>query len=178
MYRRSLGHLKPSAVPSNCFRCNHRPGELLELGAEGDQIMAKHPAKSPSFDSILRGASALALAFCLSAGAYAQEQQERQQGPPPPPQSHDSPSQQPTYPPQDADKPPYSHDRPRQNAPERRDRIPQPAEAAAPQGQPLAPTLTIPAGTILVTRINEYLSTDHNKIDDPFTATLENPIVI
>ncbi len=140
--------------------------------------MAKHPAKSPSFDSILRGASALALAFCLSAGAYAQEQQERQQGPPPPPQSQDSQSQQPTYTPQDADKPPYSHDRPRQNAPERRDRMEQPAEPAAPQGQPLPPTLTIPAGTILVTRINDYLSTDHNKIGDQFAATLENPIVV
>jgi hypothetical protein len=38
--------------------------------------------------------------------------------------------------------------------------------------------LTIPAGTILVARINDYLSTDHNKIGDQFTATLENPIVV
>jgi hypothetical protein len=54
----------------------------------------------------------------------------------------------------------------------------QPAEPAAPQGQPFPATLTIPAGTILVTRINDYLSTDHNKIGDQFTATLENPIVV
>ncbi len=137
--------------------------------------MTNHPAKSRSFDSILLGTGALALAFCLSAGAYAQEQQDQQQGPPP--QSQD-PQSQPIYAPQDADKPPYSHDRPRQNAPDKQDQREQQAEPAAPQGQPLPATLTVPAGTILVTRINEFLSTDRNKIGDQFTATLENPIVV
>ncbi len=137
--------------------------------------MTNHPAKPRSFDSILLGTGALALAFCLSAGAYAQEQQDQQQGPPP--QSQD-PQSQPIYAPQDADKPPYSHDRPRQNAPDKQDQREQQAEPAAPQGQPLPATLTVPAGTILVTRINEFLSTDRNKIGDQFTATLENPIVV
>src|SRR6266700_1534146 len=138
--------------------------------------MTNHPAKSRSFDSILRGAGALALAFSLSAGAYAQEQQDPQQGPPPPPSQ--DPQSQPTYAPQDSDEPPYSHDRPRQNAPDRQDPREQHAEPTAPQGQPLPATLTIPAGTILVTRINEFLSTERNKIGDQFTAVLENPLVV
>jgi hypothetical protein len=36
----------------------------------------------------------------------------------------------------------------------------------------------VPAGTILLIRINDYLSTDHNTIGDQFTAVLDYPVVV
>jgi hypothetical protein len=38
--------------------------------------------------------------------------------------------------------------------------------------------LTVPAGTILQVRINEFLSSDKNQIGDQFTAVLDQPIVV
>lgn len=125
--------------------------------------MMNHAAKPRSFGSIAQGASALALAVCLGAGAYAQEQQGQQQGEQQ--QAPDKPQPKPTYAPQDADKPPYSQDRPAPAAP-------------GAQVQPVPGTLTVPAGAILLIRINEYLSSDRNQIGDRFTAVLENPIVV
>src|SRR5216684_6388971 len=116
-------------------------------------MMANHPARWKNFGFISRSLAALALAVCLRAGAYAQEQQTQDTQP------------KPTYAPQDADKPPYSHDQPAPAAPR-------------PQAQSLPGTLTVPAGTILSIRINEYLSSDRNRIGDQFTAVLENPIVV
>ncbi len=115
--------------------------------------MVNHPASSRSFSFISRATAALALAACLNAGTYGQEQQ-----------AQDSQAK-PTYAPQDADKPPYSYDRPAATTP-------------ATQVQPVPGTLTVPAGTILLIRINEYLSSDRNQIGDHFTAVLENPIVV
>jgi hypothetical protein len=150
----------------------------------------------------LRGVCALALALWLCAGARAQEEQPAQQGqqqeqtqaqdtqPKPTPDTRPKP----TYAPQDADKPPYSKDRPVQGAPDRQ--TPPPAQnaptqnapnqnatgggpaAAVRQYQPVPPTLTVPAGTVLLVRINEHLSSDRNQIGDRFTAVLEQPIVI
>ena len=57
-------------------------------------------------------------------------------------------------------------DQPEQSGPTR-----QPAQA-------LPETLTIPAGTIVMVRINEFLSSDRNQIGDQFTAELEQPIVV
>ena len=128
--------------------------------------MVHHPAKPTNFGSIWRGTGALALALCLSAGAYAQEQQSQQQGDPPQ-QTQDTPSK-PTYASQDVDKPPYSHDRPVQNAP---DPPPQPAQS-------VPGTLTVPAGTILLIRMNDYLSSDRSKIGDQFTAVLDQPLIV
>src|SRR5216684_3179374 len=116
-------------------------------------MMANHPARWKNFGFISRSLAALALAACLSAGAYAQEEQTQ------------DPRPKPTYAPQDADKPPYSHDQPAPAAPR-------------PQAQSVPGTLTVPAGAILSIRINEYLSSDHNRIGDQFTAVLENPIVV
>ncbi len=142
--------------------------------------MANHPAILKGFGQFWRATGAAALALCLSAGAYAQqEQQDPQQGQQPdqqqaqPPQPTPDPSK-PTYAPQDADKPPYLHDRPRQNSPERQS---QNAPLAQPP-QPVPGTLTVPAGTILLIRINDYLSSDRNQIGDQFTAVLENPLVV
>src|SRR6267154_1015435 len=144
--------------------------------------MVHHPAKSISFHSISRVAAALILAFSLSEGAYAQQdqqgqqhgqQQDQQQADPKQQPPQDRPSN-PTYASQDADKPPYSHDRPAQNAP-------------APQSQPAAPsqpsqsipgTLTVPAGTVLLIRTNDFLSTDRNQVGDSFTAVLDQPLIV
>ena len=48
---------------------------------------------------------------------------------------------------------------------------------AAPATPPPA-TLTIPAGTVLSVRINEYLSSDRNQVGDRVTATLQQPVVV
>jgi hypothetical protein len=56
-----------------------------------------------------------------------------------------------------------------QNAPHTRN--------AAPSTPPPA-TLTIPAGTVLSVRINEYLSSDQNQVGDRVTATLQQPVVV
>jgi hypothetical protein len=63
---------------------------------------------------------------------------------------------------------PNSYGRP-QNAPYSRN--------AAPASPPPA-TLTIPAGTVLSVRINEYLSSDRNQVGDRVTATLQQPVVV
>ena len=117
--------------------------------------MANHPAILKRFGQFWSATGAAALALCLSAGAYAQEQQQGQQ-----PDQQQAQSPQPTsdqtkpaYAPQDADKPPYSRDRPRQNP---REGQSQNAPLAQPP-QPVPGTLTVPAGTILLIRINEYL---------------------
>jgi hypothetical protein len=47
----------------------------------------------------------------------------------------------------------------------------------APATPPPA-TLTIPAGTVVSVRINEYLSSDRNQVGDRVTATLQQPVVV
>src|SRR5947207_9908912 len=136
--------------------------------------MVHYPAKWKGIVAIAHVASVVALAACLSASTYAQEQQQQsQQQSDQPQQSQDAPPAppKPTYTSQDADRPPYSHDRPAQNPPDA-------SPAAAPQTQPVPGTLTVPAGTILLVRINDYLSSDRNQIGDHFTAVLENPLVV
>jgi hypothetical protein len=39
-------------------------------------------------------------------------------------------------------------------------------------------TLTLPAGTVVRVRIDEWLSTDRNLVDDSFSAVLDQPIVV
>jgi hypothetical protein len=63
---------------------------------------------------------------------------------------------------------PNSYGRP-QNAPYTRN---------APPAAPPPATLTIPAGTVLSVRINEYLSSDRNQVGDRVTATLQQPLVV
>jgi len=138
--------------------------------------MVHHPAKSIRFHSISCVAGALILAFSLSEGAYAQQdqqsqrqgqQQDQQQADPKQQPPQDRPSN-PTYASQDADKPPYSHDRPAQSAP-------------APPSQPaqsIPGSLTVPAGTVLLIRTNDFLSTDRNQVGDSFTAVLDQPLIV
>src|SRR6202171_6366165 len=157
-------------MSSNVFKRGEVCGILKIPRSREIHRMANHPARWRKFGFILKGSCALALAICLSAGAYAQEQQDQQQGQQQGEQQQAQDSQhKPTYAAQDADKPPYSQDRPAPAAP---------APAPSPQVQPLPGTLTVPAGTILLIRINEYLSSDRSRIGDQFTAVLENPIVV
>jgi len=53
------------------------------------------------------------------------------------------------------------------------------AENGQPQHYAPPPSLlTIPAGTVVVIRTNEPLSSDHNQVGDQFTGTLAQPIVV
>lgn len=133
---------------------------------------AHYPAELPSFHSISRVAGALAVVLSLSAGVLAQEQQDQAQAGQPQ-QTQDAPPR-PTYAPQDADKPPYSYDRPLQNAPDGPYRKSQPRQPS----QPVPGTLTVPAGTVLLIRTNDLLSTDRNQVGDQFTATLDQPLIV
>ena len=111
----------------------------------------------------------------------------------------------PSYASQDADKPPYSQDKPRENkslnqvqqasptqggqqpaAPGQAEQTAPSAQAGqgslATQGAQAVPSLPsmlmVPAGAMLMVRINEYLSSDRNQIGDRFTAVLEQPVVV
>jgi hypothetical protein len=153
---------------------------------EGDCIMTNHSAPSSISNLLCRTAGTLALTLSLSSGSYAQEQQQSQQQEQgqqtdrPTQQPADRPAARPTYAPQDADKPPYARDNRRdnpssmQNAPEP---PPQPAQAPQPS-QPVPGTLTVPAGTVLVIRTTDFLSSDKNKAGDPFTAVLDQPLIV
>jgi hypothetical protein len=158
--------------------------------------MTNHSAPSNISKLLCRAAGTAALTICLSAGSYAQEQQQQQeqqaqqQGqqqdpqsaqqpdrPQPPP---DRPATKPTYASQDADKPPYARDgrsMPMKNAPE----PPPTSDKAAQSSQPsqsVPSTLTVPPATVLIIRTTDFLSTDHNKIGDSFTAVLDQPLVV
>jgi hypothetical protein len=63
---------------------------------------------------------------------------------------------------------------PYRNAPDQR------AQRGPRTSEPVPPpaTLTIPAGTLLRVRINEYLSSDRNQVGDRVTATLQQPVVV
>jgi flagellar motor protein MotB len=89
-----------------------------------------------------------------------QAQQERAQQPNS--ESQDQPSLPPQQPPAD------QHSERSQNRP--------PHEQAA-QG-PLPGSLTLPAGTVIRVRIDDWLSTEHNVIGDNFSGSLEEPIVV
>ncbi|HKV63709.1 MAG TPA: hypothetical protein VJO16_17510 [Candidatus Acidoferrum sp.] len=156
--------------------------------------MTKHSAPSSISRLFCRAAETAALTLCLSAGSYAQDQQEQQsqqqdqeqaqqqgqQAERPQPQPADRHASKPTYASQDADKPPYSRDHRSmsvKNASEPPPQSDQPTQAPQPS-QPIPGTLTVPAGTVLVIRTTDFLSSDTNKAGDPFTATLDQPLVV
>ncbi len=152
-----------------------------------------HPAIFKSFRFAFPVTAALALALCLGAGVHAQDQQGSQDQPP---QAQD-PKPKPVYAPQDEDKPPYLHDKAPQNAPERPEPQNSQAESSQPtssnppywqgqgsqraqvnEGAAVPPVLTVPAGTILRVRMNDFLSSDVSHIGDEFTAVLDQPLVV
>jgi len=142
--------------------------------------MLNQPTRSRSFGLFSIGVGAFVLACCLSTVADArQDQQAPQQGSEQgqQPDAAQAPKAKPAYPSQDVNKPPYSQDRPLRNT--TRGEYPAAQGEQAPHAaQPVPATLTVPAGTILVVRINEFLSSDKNQIGDSFTGELEQPIVV
>src|SRR5258708_11421398 len=157
---------QPERMSSNVFKRGEVCGILKVPRSREIKIMANHPARWRNLGFISRSTGALALAICLSAGAHAQGRQSPQQVDQ---QQTQDTQPKPSYAPQDADRPPYSQDRPAPAAP---------APAPSPQIQPLPGTLTIPAGTILLIRINEYLSTAHTRIAPHFPPFLHNPTTV
>ena len=157
-----------------------------------------HPAILKRGAAVSRGVCAAAFALSLCGLALARQQGQEQ----PPPtqeqaqQSTQQPAQQsgqqapPISPAQDTNRPPISRDRVPDNPGQYGQQNPSaPNGAPSPNGPPsqngpndqYAPPpalLTIPAGTVLIMRINEPLSSDHNQIGDRFTGTLEQPIVV
>lgn len=79
-------------------------------------------------------------------------------------------TQQPSYPP--AGQPAYGGPVPYSN----QGNYP-PQSQQQPQA-PVPPQLTIPAGTFITVRVNQYLSSDHNQPGDAFSATLAQPLVV
>lgn len=162
--------------------------------------MRNHPALLRGLEAVLRGTGAVALALCLSIGTFAQQEPQapppQQPGQPQGQQPADQPQAQqpqpaqpadqpqapppPAYPPQDADRPPYSHDRAGQSSPNTpNQQPPQRRYTPAPQPtQPVPGTLTLPAGTVLLVRLNDFLSSDKNQVSDQFTAVLSEPIIV
>ena len=80
------------------------------------------------------------------------------------------------------DSPNYDGEEPPQRGAQPDDQqYPRRGEAPTEQRQPSGPPpslLTIPAGTVVIMRTNEGLSTDRNQIGDQFTGVLEQPIVV
>jgi len=166
--------------------------------------MKFHPAVLKRGALVSSGVSALAMALSVSGLALAQQQQEQ---PPPtqqeaqqqsqqpgqqadrPPQTSQQPQAQdrpapPAPSPQDNNRPPMSRDRVPQNpGPYGQQNPPSPNGAPSPNGPndeyaPPPALLTIPAGTVVIVRINEPLSSDRNQIGDQFTGTLQQPLVV
>ena len=129
-----------------------------------------------------RAIGALALGVLLS-GAPLLAQQDPQSQPAPPDQSA-APAQQdqqgpPAPPPQqDQQMPPQQPDQqagPQDQAPPPQ---PPPPQANAPAQRPEVPdTLTLPAGTVIQIRTNDWLSSDRSHKGDQFIATLAQPII-
>ena len=86
--------------------------------------------------------------------------------------SQPAPSQSADEPPQAADEPPQTADTPPQPAPQTH------SFGSDAQQQTVPASLHLSSGTMISVRLNQGLSTNHNKSGDPFTATLEQPVVV
>ncbi len=162
--------------------------------------MKFHPAVLQRGAVLSRGVFVLAVALSVSGLAMAQQQQQEQPPATPeqaqqqsrqpgqqadrPPQTSQQPQAQDRQAPQDSNRPPMSRDRVPQNPGQYgQQNPPSPNGAASPNGPndeyaPPPALLTIPAGTVVIMRINEPLSSDRNQIGDQFTGTLQQPIVV
>jgi hypothetical protein len=151
--------------------------------------MKFYPAVLKRGAVVSRAVCAAGLALSLSGIALAQEEQQQQPPPSqgqqaqPPAQSPDRPpvsqDQVPQNPPQQADRPPMPPAQNGSRPPISQDRVPQnSANEPSEQYGPPPNLLTIPAGTVVIMRLNEPLSSDHNQIGDQFTGVLEQPIVV
>ncbi len=87
-------------------------------------------------------------------------------------QPGDEPPQATDEPPQTADTPPQPTNVPPQPAPQTH------SFGSDAQQQTVPASLHLSSGTMISVRLNQGLSTNHNKSGDPFTATLEQPVVV
>lgn len=128
------------------------------------------------------GALSLALG-ATTVPAFAQDQNPPQDQQPQQDQAAPAQNPQPDVPPPQAPAPQQYPSQPAQQYP---NQAPPPPQAnqppAADQNQeeypPVPPSLTLPAGTVVSIRSNDWLSSDHNKAGDLFTGTLAQPLVI
>jgi hypothetical protein len=145
-----------------------------------------------------RCVGAATLALSLSGLALAQQEHPPQTADQPPQSQQAQPQDQQAPPEQDSNRPPTSVDRVPQNSPPNgQPNAPQsgredgrenrgqysPQNAPPPNGPndqfaPPPDLLIIPAGTVLIMRLNEPLSSDHNQVGDQFSGILEQPIVV
>ncbi len=74
--------------------------------------------------------------------------------------------------------PPYSQGQP--NYPQGQPNYPQGPAPYGPMAQQAAvpPQLSVPAGTFITVRVNQFLSSDQNGQGDPFSASLIQPLVV
>ena len=163
------------------------------------------PANLNKLQEVLRAFCVAALAVAMAGPTFGQQDkppqtqdqsqtQSQQATPTPPAQATPTPQSQKAPPADNTNRPPVtSRDRMPQNP---RDYDSQDApnsdssygqqygtqtEAPSAPRQPAGPPpslLTIPAGTVVVMRLNEGLSSDRNQIGDQFTGVLEQPIVV
>jgi hypothetical protein len=116
--------------------------------------------------------------FAVSMVASAQTQEPTQPINPPTAESEQPPSPPPTVPEQPQNPPSTTPGWHRFSAPPQ---PPAPPAAPAPQADP-APVavpehITLPAGTFVTVRIDQFLSSDKNQAGDGFAATLARPVV-
>lgn len=126
--------------------------------------------------------------------------QQAQQPPQQPAQSPDRPPQSQRAQPQNQQAPPPPAQNPNRPPISSVDRMPQnsnqyppdqdqdqeqgygqpPYQQPPPRGQYAPPPaqLTVPAGTLVQIRLNDFLSSDRNQIGDQFSGTLDQPIVV
>ncbi len=126
--------------------------------------MKIHPAVLKRCAVVSRGTCAVTLALSLSGLALAQQPQDQQSPPVPAPQ--------------DSNRPPISRDRVPQNPGPYGQQNPASPNGPNEDYAPPPALLTIPAGSVVIMRTNEPISSDHNQIGDRFTGTLEQPIVV
>jgi hypothetical protein len=112
-----------------------------------------------------------------------QQSQQPRQPPDRPPQTSEQPQGQdqqapPAPSPQDNNRPPMSQDRVPQNPGQYGRQNPPSPNGSNDEYAPPPALLTIPAGTVVIVRINEPLSSDRNQIGDQFTGTLQQPMVV
>jgi len=72
----------------------------------------------------------------------------------------------------------FQQNAPPSDGPQALDPSQAPAQPTAPVPAPPPGRITIPAGTWVTVRVNEPLSSDHNKPGDAFTATLIQPLIV
>jgi hypothetical protein len=109
-----------------------------------------------------------------------QGQQAGQSADRPPQTSQEQPTQGQQAPPspQDGNRPPISRDQVPQNSGQYGQQNPPYSNGPNEDYGPPPALLSIPAGTVVIMRLNEPLSSDHSQIGDQFTGTLQQPIVV